>query len=443
MIPLRSALRLGPAPQVAFVGAGGKSSAMFALAKQFDSPALITTSTHLSLTQANSGDMRFVLGNRLDLNTLSESVLDGVIVVTGPNQSEDRVTGLNDEMLQTLSDFAREKSLPLLIEADGARLRALKAPAEHEPAIPDFVDAVVVTAGLSALDKPLTEEVVHRPERYAELSGLRIGDEITQQALASVLQHSVGGQKNIPRRSRRIVLLNQADTPELEAAALGLCRLLLSAYDAAWVASLQRSPDLSAVYESVAGILLAAGESKRLGQPKALLDWKGKPFVRQVAETALAAGLKPVVVVTGADAEKVEAAVSGLEVQIMRNFIWYEGQSASVRAGLKALPRRAGSALFMVVDQPQLPITLIEALIAEHAHSLAPIVAPLVDDHRTNPVLFDRCTFPDFSALEGDVGGRAIFSRHKVHWIPWLDSSLAIDVDTPEDYSRLISTMGA
>jgi len=104
---------------------------------------------------------------------------------------------------------------------------------------------------------------------------------------------------------------------------------------------------------------------------------------------------------------------------------------------LAALPNRVGAALFLVVDQPQLPVALIEALRAEHATSLEPIVAPLVDGHRSNPVLFDRSTFSDFAALKGDIGGRAIFSKHQVSWLPWLDASLAIDVDTPEDYDRL------
>ncbi len=253
-----------------------------------------------------------------------------------------------------------------------------------------------------------------------------------------MLLHESGGLKNIPNGARRIGLLNQTDTPELEAAARGLARTLLSAYHAVWVGALQRSPELTAVYEPVAGILLAAGESKRLGRPKALLDWKGKPFVHRVAETALAAGLDPVVVVTGSDADKVEPALTGLRVQIVRNESWQQGQSSSVKAGLSALPDRACAALFLVVDQPQLPIFLIEAILAEHSGSLAPIIAPMMDDHRTNPVLFDRSTFADFAELQGDVGGRAIFSRHRVRWLPWLDSSLAIDVDTPEDYQRLL-----
>lgn len=442
MISLRRALRLNDAPQVAFVGAGGKTTAMFALARQFEKPVLVTTSTHLSTSQIASGDLHLILRNAAAVQSLDPTELPAVTIVSRVEQPEGRVSGPSADILQALSEFARQHSFPLLIEADGARLRALKAPAPHEPAIPDFVEAVVVVAGLSALGKPLSETWVHRPERFAELGGLRLRGEITTKSLSAVLLHEEGGLKNIPRGSRRIALLNQADTPELKAAARGLSRTLLSAYDAVLVGALQKSPDLMAVYEPVAGIVLAAGESKRLGQPKALLDWKGKPFVRQVAQTALTAGLKPVVLVTGADAEKVEAAMNGLEVQIIRNFIWYEGQSSSVKAGLKALPRNIASALFMVVDQPQLPFALIEALIAEHAGSLAPIIAPMVEDHRTNPVLFDRSTFADFAALEGDVGGRAIFSRYQVRWLPWLDSSLAIDVDTPEDYRRLLDQTG-
>ncbi|MCW5875770.1 MAG: nucleotidyltransferase family protein [Anaerolineales bacterium] len=188
---------------------------------------------------------------------------------------------------------------------------------------------------------------------------------------------------------------------------------------------------------NIAGILLAAGESKRLGQPKQLLDWKGRPFVRQVAETALASKLGSLTVVTGAMAAEVAAALDGLPLNIVHNPDWAAGQSTSVRAGLAAVPPEATAALFMVTDQPQLSVALIDTLCAEHAASGAPIVAPLVDGQRSNPVLFDRSTFAHFAELQGDVGGRALFSRFPVTWIPWLDNSLAIDVDTPEDYERL------
>lgn len=442
MIPLRQALRLGDSPQVAFVGAGGKTSAAFTLARQFERPVLVTTSTHFAVDQLKLADLHLVFNSISDLRKLSAENLPAITVITGGETKEDRVSGLDAEGMAALSAFARANNLPLLVEADGARRRAFKAPAQHEPAIPPFVESVIVVAGLSALGQPLTEEWVHRPELFAELSGLKLGEFVSAESIAKILLHPNGGLKNIPTNARRIVLLNQADTPELEGAARGLAHKLLDGYDAIWAAKLQKSQDLSAVYEPVAAILLAAGDSKRLGKSKQLLDWKGKPFVRQVAETALAAGIQPLLVVTGADAEAIEAALHGLQVWVVRNPNWSDGQSSSVKAGLAALPNNVGAALFLVVDQPQLPVALIEALRAEHATSLAPIVAPLVDGHRSNPVLFDRSTFADFAALEGDVGGRAIFSKHPVTWLPWLDASLAIDVDEPEDYDRLLRQAG-
>jgi molybdenum cofactor cytidylyltransferase len=78
-------------------------------------------------------------------------------------------------------------------------------------------------------------------------------------------------------------------------------------------------------------------------------------------------------------------------------------------------------------------------LIEKHAEGLYPIVAPMVLDRRANPVLFDRVTFPDLMTIEGDTGGRAIFHKHRVEYLPWHDDGLLLDVDTPEQYQRLIS----
>ncbi|MBU4225189.1 MAG: nucleotidyltransferase family protein, partial [Chloroflexi bacterium] len=195
------------------------------------------------------------------------------------------------------------------------------------------------------------------------------------------------------------------------------------------------------------GIILAAGEARRFGQPKQLLDYRGQPFVHAVAQTALKAGLAPVIVVTGANAEPVEAALKDLPVQIIRNVDWQSGQSSPIRAGLIALTpgpspikgEGGGAAIFLLADQPQVTPSVLRALVERHSLDLSPIVAPQVQGQRANPVLFDRVTFPDLLALSGDVGGRAIFSKHPVAYLPWHDDSLLLDVDTAEDYKRLES----
>jgi CTP:molybdopterin cytidylyltransferase MocA len=97
-----------------------------------------------------------------------------------------------------------------------------------------------------------------------------------------------------------------------------------------------------------------------------------------------------------------------------------------------------GAAIFLLADQPQIPAEVLRALVESHAQNLPTILAPLVlEEKRTNPVLFDRVAFPDLLALTGDIGGRAIFNKHRVEYLPWHDDILLMDVDTPEDYERL------
>lgn len=269
-------------------------------------------------------------------------------------------------------------------------------------------------------------------------------------------------------------MLNQADTVGLQSQAGSMPPALLKVFDSVIVASLDpksqtvnHKPEIYAAHENIAGIILAAGESKRYGQPKQLLDWRGQPFVRAVAQTAIAAGLSPVVIVSGANAEPVENAVKDLDVQIVRNKDWQSGQGSSVKTGVQAIapphpsqnPQKAisrlqktkladlgrapegqvGSAIFLLADQPQIGADIIHALVEAHVRELSPILAPLVlEERRANPVLFDRVTFPDLLNLEGDVGGRAIFSKYKVEYIPWHDERLLLDVDEPKDYQRLV-----
>jgi molybdenum cofactor cytidylyltransferase len=165
--------------------------------------------------------------------------------------------------------------------------------------------------------------------------------------------------------------------------------------------------------------------------------------VRQVAETALQAGLWPVVVVTGFRAADVSSALNGLPVNLVHNPEYQQGQSTSIRAGINSLNpgdvhSSIGSAIFLLADQPQIPVDVIRALVESHGQNMQPILAPLVlEERRANPVLFDRDTFADLLQLTGDMGGRGIFDKHRVEYLPWHDDILLFDVDKPEDYQRL------
>ncbi|NUQ84757.1 MAG: putative selenium-dependent hydroxylase accessory protein YqeC [Anaerolineales bacterium] len=427
---------------------------MFLLARQMQPPVIVTATTHLGAWQVEFADQHVVADSLAALESV-EHGLKGIVLVTGALDGN-RTRPIAESMLDRLHQFCGYHSIPLLIEADGSRQKPLKAWSDHEPPIPEFSDAVAQVAGLSGLDKPLTDEYVHRAEIFSGLCGLEIGETVTTGALARVLTDPRGGLKNVPARARRILLLNQADSAERQAAALAMTSSLLRVHHSVIIASL-KDGIVHAVHESIAGIVLAAGESSRFGEPKQLLDWKGQSFVRAVTQTALKAGLSPVVVVTGANAEEVEAAVNDLDVIVARNEEWQSGQGSSIRAGVLSLTPTStlgfdspdehgllqrpvvGGAVFLLADQPQITISIIQALMEKHAEGLHPIVAPMVMDRRANPVLFDRAVFPDLLTIEGDVGGRAIFHKHRVEYLPWHDDRLLLDVDTPEQYRRLAS----
>jgi molybdenum cofactor cytidylyltransferase len=433
---LSQALRVtSTSPIIAFVGAGGKTTALFQLAREYNGPVIVTATTHLGAWQTSLADHHIIAESADDL---IDHIFHGVTLITGPIDNN-RTKPIDNSVLLWLYEGLKRSNIPLLIEADGSRQRPLKAPAEHEPAIPEFVDMVIVVAGLSGLGKSMNEGYIHRPEIFGELANQKNDATVTPEDIVKVLCHPKGGLKNIPSQARRVALLNQADTPELQAVGGRMAGQLLKSYDSVLVGTIQSSSIQT--FENIAGIILAAGGSKRFGQTKQLLNWHGQPFVRAVAKTALDARLSPVVVVTGANADEVEKAVNDLDVGIVRNDDWQNGQGTSIRAGVQALPPKTGGCVFLLADQPQIPVSVIRALIETHANGLHPIVAPLVMmERRANPVLFDRVTFPDLLALEGDVGGRAIFSKYKVEFMPWQDDVLLLDVDKPEDYKRLMES---
>jgi molybdenum cofactor cytidylyltransferase len=446
-LSLAKALRANSTLCIAFTGAGGKTTAMFQLARELPSPVIVTATTHLGAWQIELADRHIIAETPAPLEEL-EHGMSGVILITGKVEG-DRTQPIDENLLNWLHQFCGYHSIPLLIEADGARQRPLKGWAEYEPPIPPFAEQVVEVAGLSGIGRPVDAENIHRPELFSRLSGSISGEIVTAEALTRVLLSEDGGQKNIPPGARKSILLNQADTPECQSMARGMTQSLLGKFDSVIVSSLKQG-QIFAVHERVAGIVLAAGESTRFGQPKQLLDWKGQPFVRAAAKTALEAGLSPVVVVTGSNAEQVENAINDLPVMIARNEEWQEGQASSIRAGIRSItpphpsfghiPQiQVGTCIFLLVDQPQVTATVLQALVESHATHLQSILAPMVQDQRANPVLFDRVTFGDLLKLTGDVGGRAIFHKHRVDYLPWHDNRLLLDVDTPEMYQRLIS----
>ena len=188
----------------------------------------------------------------------------------------------------------------------------------------------------------------------------------------------------------------------------------------------------------VAAVILAAGAASRMGRPKLLLPWQGEPLIRHSARTALQAGLEPVIVVTGAAAEEMKSALAGLNLQLAHNPDWKKGQSTSVRVGVESLNAQIDAVIFLLGDQPFVTADLLHGLVQAYQKSQPLILAPFVREKRANPVLFDRRVFTDLLGLQGDAGARTIFAQYPPSPYPWPDERLLFDVDTPEDYQRLL-----
>jgi molybdenum cofactor cytidylyltransferase len=189
----------------------------------------------------------------------------------------------------------------------------------------------------------------------------------------------------------------------------------------------------------IAAVILAAGGSQRMGQPKQLLPIDGQPMIRRVAEAVCAARLAHVVVVTGAAAEQVRAAIRDLPIGVVFNPHWAEGVSTSLRAGIGALRPEIQAALVVLADQPGLTPGLIRRVVDCYVTTFAPIIVPVYEGQRGNPVLFDRRLFTDLLRLEGDCGGRALFPRYEkgLHYLDVDDPAVIRDVD---DWAGYLAT---
>lgn len=189
----------------------------------------------------------------------------------------------------------------------------------------------------------------------------------------------------------------------------------------------------------ITGILLAAGRSIRMGQPKMLLPWGDIQLVRHAAQTALRSELDQLIVVTGHRAEHVQAALSGLAVTLVHNAAFLDGQSTSVRAGVAALGADVEAAMILLADQPLLQPSTIDTLIVVYRQHQPLIVAPQYQGQRGNPVLFDRSLFPKLVALQGDQGARPVLQAHRqnMHLVDVADEGVLLDLDTPIAYQQL------
>jgi CTP:molybdopterin cytidylyltransferase MocA len=188
-----------------------------------------------------------------------------------------------------------------------------------------------------------------------------------------------------------------------------------------------------AVVENVAGILLAAGDGSRLGQPKATVELAGSTLAERGVALLRAGGADPVIVVTGAVPVELPGVVS------VHNPDWMSGMGSSLAAGLRALAGGAAAAVIALADQPLVGAAAVRRLIAAHASGATVAVAAYAGQPR-NPVLIDRVHWPAVIEMAtGDAGARTFLRAHPdlVTLVECGDTGSPDDIDTPEDLARV------
>jgi molybdenum cofactor cytidylyltransferase len=188
----------------------------------------------------------------------------------------------------------------------------------------------------------------------------------------------------------------------------------------------------------IAAIVLAAGVSRRMGTNKLLLPLAGEPLVRRACRLALAAELHPLVVVLGHEAERVRAALAGLECRFALSADVGGPMSNSVHRGLECLPADATGAIFMLADMVNVTEQMLRALVLAAASSAAPLVCSRYAQTLAPPILFRRVLFGELLAASGEGCGKVVVEQYRGQalYIDWPPAAL-MDVDTPEDFAKL------
>jgi len=202
------------------------------------------------------------------------------------------------------------------------------------------------------------------------------------------------------------------------------------------------------VFFVISGIVLAAGASTRMGQAKASLPLgqMGETVLSRVVGTLVKGGVPEIVVVAGAHIDAVRAAMPRQETRarVIENMRWQRGQLSSLVTGLDAIDTPLiEAALVMLVDVPLVHASTVAAVIEAWRRTRAPIVRPAEGERHGHPVIFDRSVFADLRSADLNTGAKAVFALHRdrIVNVEVNDSGAFEDIDTPEDYERIVGNL--
>jgi len=190
----------------------------------------------------------------------------------------------------------------------------------------------------------------------------------------------------------------------------------------------------------LAAVILAAGESSRMGSPKALLAYQGQPFLEHLLEIARHPKVGAQRVVLGAHAEEIRSQLQLDPTTVVINPDWSQGQLSSIHAALRSLPAGTDGMLLCLVDHPLVTAALVNELIEKFYASGKPIVVPTYNGKRGHPAIFSSRLYPELLAAPLDTGARTVVWKHaeEVLEVPTIEEGVVLNLNDPETFRRAL-----
>ncbi len=463
-LTLAGVLGIKKREMIAVYGGGGKTTLLNSLARelaQAGKKVILTTTTKIFPPQ----DIPVVTNPQPSeaWQQLEQLLAYHPIVCLGSALlPQGKLAGMAPDLLVEL--FKQKFVSHILVEADGSAQKPIKGYASYEPVIPPTAGLILPVIGLDALGARVDEKLVHRPELFSLQSGAEISEYLDIDCFIRCLDFMIRrGVKSAPS-ARVVPVINKVDLMsddlDMRAVAMavqeevgGVERIIFSATREVSPVKIVLQPGctrkdpgdsvpatLGTCEPAVSCVVLAAGSGKRMGREKLFLPLGEKTILEHAVDSALQSGAKEVILVTRPRSKK---AVSKLfqdkNVRVVTNPRHREGMASSLQAGLAAVNHAAQGVIFALGDQPFVTPAVYDALIKSYHQRWSLITAPLYQGERGNPVLLDRRIWPLVMELEGDTGGRELFSRvaeEKVALLELGTAEVLQDIDTQEDYQR-------
>jgi len=427
---------------IAFVGAGGKTSTLIGLGYELAEMGwrvLATTTTAIAEEQLSL--FPHVLAADVDSDVISQALNTDRFVFLYSDMAQGVVRGPAPQQITHLMDAV--DSDVLLVEADVASGLPLKAPFEHEPMIPPETSLVILVASLSALGKPLDEQHVYNVQSIIDRYGFKAGNRIKSPWIAQVLRDEELGLRNISSDLRVVAFLNRTSSAGYgRARARLIARLALrrSRLHGVAIGSVRATKPIYEVQRPIGAIVLAAGMSTRMGQPKVLLPWTDKhTIIEHIVEQLINSRLQHIVVVTGNHAKTVKQQMKPMGVQTTYNRSYRSGEMlSSLKAGLRMMPDHVSAALIVLGDQPRIQPRVIYKIMMAYAEGKGDIIAPSFENRRGHPILISRRYWSELLNLPRGSSPRTVINTHQdeIYYVNVNTDSILRDVDTPEDYNQ-------